>query len=119
MRPGVFEEALSTAQRSGTYGREAARYIGQREVLHTMQSKTSNPEKWLATTTTSQQVRIEPAVMASEICPRCGAEQDNRDLHTEPGEPFFEILHAAPGSIRLSHLAGQVRLSGDEHFTIG
>jgi hypothetical protein len=51
-------------------------------------------------------------------CLRCGVEQDDRELHTEPGAPFFDIPHAAPGSIRLSPLAGEVRLSGDEHFTI-
>lgn len=51
-------------------------------------------------------------------CPHCGAEQDDRNLHTEPDDPFFDIPHAAPGSIRLTPLAGQVRLSGDEHFRI-
>lgn len=51
-------------------------------------------------------------------CSHCGAEQDDRDLHTEPGEPFFDIPRAAPGAVRLSPLAGQVRLTGDEHFMI-
>lgn len=51
-------------------------------------------------------------------CLRCGVEQDDRDLHEEPGAPFFDIPHAAPGSLRLTSLAGEVRLSGDEHFTI-
>lgn len=51
-------------------------------------------------------------------CLRCGVEQDDTDLHAEPGAPFFDIPHAAPGSIRLTPLAGEVRLSGDEHFTI-
>ena len=51
-------------------------------------------------------------------CLRCGVEQDDRDLHEEPGAPFFDIPHAAPGSIRLTPLVGEVRLSGDEHFTI-
>ena len=51
-------------------------------------------------------------------CHHCGAEQDDRDLHTEPEAPFFDIPHAAPGAIRLIPLTGQVRLSGDEHFTI-
>jgi hypothetical protein len=85
----------SIAQVSGTYGREAAdtlvencgntlilrcsaserggtsefasKLIGQREVLHTTQSRSTRPNEWLPTLTTSQQVRIEPAVMASEI----------------------------------------------------
>lgn len=51
-------------------------------------------------------------------CPSCGAEQDDRELHSEPGDPFFDIPRAAPGSIRLTPLSGQVRLSGDEHFTL-
>jgi hypothetical protein len=51
-------------------------------------------------------------------CLHCGAEQDDRELHAEPGDPFFDIPHAAPGSLRLIPLVGTVRLSGDEHFTI-
>ena len=51
-------------------------------------------------------------------CCHCGAEQDDRDFHTEPGEPFFDIPRAAPGAVRLSPLAGQVRLTGDEHFMV-
>jgi hypothetical protein len=37
-------------------------------------------------------------------------------LHSEPYEPFFDIPSAAPGSIQLTPLMGQVQLSGDEHF---
>lgn len=51
-------------------------------------------------------------------CSRCGAEQDDRSLHSEPGAPFFDIPRAPPGAIRLTPLSGQVRLSGDEHFII-
>lgn len=43
-------------------------------------------------------------------CPHCGTEQDDRDLHTEPSEPFFDIPHAPPGMIRLSLRAGPLRL---------
>jgi hypothetical protein len=40
-------------------------------------------------------------------CPHCAAEQDDRDLHGEPGDPFFDIPQAAPRSIRFSpSLAG-------------
>jgi hypothetical protein len=39
-------------------------------------------------------------------------------LHSEPDEPFFDILDAAPGSIRLTPLTGTVRLSGDEDFHV-
>jgi type IV secretory pathway TraG/TraD family ATPase VirD4 len=83
----------SIAQVSGTYGREvadtlvencgntlilrcsaserggtsefASKLIGQREMLHTTQSKTRRGDE--ESTTNSQQIRIEPAVMASEV----------------------------------------------------
>jgi hypothetical protein len=85
----------SIGQLSGTYGRSAAgtivencantyifrcsasehggtsefasKLIGQREVIHTTKSRTGRFIRWLSPTTTSQQLRIEPAVMASEI----------------------------------------------------
>src|SRR6185437_2377592 len=86
----------SIAQVSGTYGREvadtlvencgntlilrcsaserggtsefASKLIGQREMLHTTQSKTRRRDEESTTNSTNaQQIRIEPAVMASEI----------------------------------------------------
>jgi hypothetical protein len=51
-------------------------------------------------------------------CPHCGAPQDDMYLHSEPDEPFFDILGAAPGSISLTPLSGTIRLSGDEHFQV-
>src|SRR5262249_31106345 len=45
----------------------ASKLIGQREVLHTTLSKTRGALRWLPSTTTSQHLKIEPAVMASEI----------------------------------------------------
>jgi hypothetical protein len=33
-------------------------------------------------------------------------------------DPFFDIPHAAPGSLRIIPLTGRVRLSGDEHFVV-
>jgi hypothetical protein len=51
-------------------------------------------------------------------CPRCGALQDDFYLHSEPGDPFFSIPRAAPGSIKLTPLVGRIQLSGDEHFEI-
>jgi hypothetical protein len=58
------------------------------------------------------------ALRYANHCLRCGVEQDDDELHAEPGAPFFDIPRAAPGSIRLTPLAGEVRLSGDEHFTV-
>jgi uncharacterized protein DUF5710 len=51
-------------------------------------------------------------------CPRCGAPQDDMYLHSEPGEAFFDIPRAAPGTIKVTPLAGTIRLSGDEHFEV-
>jgi hypothetical protein len=51
-------------------------------------------------------------------CPHCGAVQDDLYLHSEPDDPFFSIPRAAPGSIKLTPLAGRIQLSGDEHFEI-
>ena len=51
-------------------------------------------------------------------CPHCGAIQQDLYLHTEPDEPFFDILRAPDGSIKLTPLNGTVRLGGGEHFTI-
>lgn len=51
-------------------------------------------------------------------CARCGAPQDELDLHAEPDAVFFNIPAAEPGAIALTPLAGTVRLSGDEHFEV-
>ena len=51
-------------------------------------------------------------------CPHCGSVQEDLYLHSEPGDPFFDIPHAAPGTIKWTALAGQVRLSGDESFAV-
>ncbi len=85
----------SIAQVSGTYGRGAAetivencantlilrcsasehggtsefasRLIGQREVLYTTSSRTHRSGEWRTSTTSTQHIRMEPAVMASEV----------------------------------------------------
>ena len=51
-------------------------------------------------------------------CSHCGATQDDMYLHSEPDEPFFDIPRATPGTIKLTPLAGTIRLSGDEHFEV-
>jgi hypothetical protein len=54
----------------------------------------------------------------ANYCPHCGALQEDMVLHSEPGEPFFNIPRAEPGAIRLNALTGTIRLSGDEHFEV-
>ncbi|HXR89826.1 MAG TPA: type IV secretion system DNA-binding domain-containing protein [Steroidobacteraceae bacterium] len=56
----------SASEHGGT-SEFVSKLIGQREVLHTTRSRTQRPLQWLASTTTSQHLKIEPAVMASEI----------------------------------------------------
>jgi len=56
----------SASERGGT-SEFASKLIGQREVVHKTRSKTRNSRDWMASTTTSEQLKIEPAVMASEI----------------------------------------------------
>lgn len=51
-------------------------------------------------------------------CPHCGALHEDMYLHSEPDEPFFDIPRAAPGSIKLTPLAGTIKLSGNEHFVV-
>jgi hypothetical protein len=52
-------------------------------------------------------------------CSSCHTVQDDMLLHSEPGEPFFDVSNAIPGSIDLVPLRGSIQLSGDEHFEIG
>jgi hypothetical protein len=56
----------SASERGGT-SEFASKLIGQREVIHTTSSKTRKPTDWMSSTTNSEQLKIEPAVMASEI----------------------------------------------------
>jgi len=59
----------------------------------------------------------EPGNFANH-CPNCGTPQDELYLHAEPGDAFFDIPHAPPGSIKLTPLTGTIRLNGNEHFTV-
>lgn len=56
----------SASEHGGT-SEFASKLIGQREVLHTTVSRSRKAFQWLASTTTSQHLKIEPAIMASEI----------------------------------------------------
>ena len=56
----------SASEQGGT-SQFASRLIGQREVVHTIRSETRRPGDFRASTTTSEQRSIEPAIMASEI----------------------------------------------------
>jgi len=56
----------SASEHGGT-SEFASKLIGQREVLHTTYSKTRRTTEWVSSVTASEQLRIEPAVMASEI----------------------------------------------------
>jgi len=51
-------------------------------------------------------------------CPHCSAPQEDLQLSSEPDQPFFSIAHAAPGTIKLKPLIGQIQLSGDESFEV-
>jgi hypothetical protein len=62
----TFILRCSASERGGT-SEFASKLIGQREVTHTTQSRTRRPGEWRTSTTSSEHVKIEPAVMASEI----------------------------------------------------
>jgi len=52
-------------------------------------------------------------------CDHCGAGQDDRFLHAEPGGVFFAPSTGSPASVQLVRLPGRVRFSGDEGFEPG
>jgi type IV secretory pathway TraG/TraD family ATPase VirD4 len=56
----------SASEHGGT-SEFASKLIGQREVMHTTVSMTRKPDQWRTTTTTAEQLKIEPAIMASQI----------------------------------------------------
>jgi Domain of unknown function (DUF5710) len=51
-------------------------------------------------------------------CPHCGAMQEDYLLHAEPGDVFFGISRAEPGSIEFTPLLGRIQLSGDCSFEV-
>lgn len=56
----------SASERGGT-SEFASKLIGQHQVIHTTHSRSRRSNEWLGTTTMSEHISIEPAVMASEI----------------------------------------------------
>jgi hypothetical protein len=56
-----------SASEGGGTARFASTLIGQREVIRTTQSRSRRPGSLLRTVTVSEQLRVEPAVMESEI----------------------------------------------------
>jgi len=56
----------SASERGGT-SEFASKLIGQHQVIHITRSQTRRSAEWLPSTTTSEHLSIEPAVMASEI----------------------------------------------------
>ncbi len=56
----------SASERGGT-SEFASKLIGQREVMHTTEARTRQPGEWMSSTTRSEHLKIEPAIMASEI----------------------------------------------------
>jgi hypothetical protein len=61
---------------------------------------------------------VDQASNFANHCSHCGAQQDDLHLHSDPGQPFFSIPRAPPGSIKLTPLIGRVQLSGDESFEV-
>jgi hypothetical protein len=51
-------------------------------------------------------------------CSRCGDAIGDMDLHSEPDQVFFDIVHAASGAITLTPISLAIELSGNEHFVI-
>ena len=56
----------SASEQGGT-SEFASKLVGQREVMQVTQSRTRKPGEWFSAVTTGQQIKIEPALMASEI----------------------------------------------------
>ena len=51
-------------------------------------------------------------------CPYCGAVQEDYLLHSEPGDVFFCLAEAEPGSIEFTAVEGGIRVNGDCGFGV-
>jgi len=53
----------------------------------------------------------------ANYCPRCGAMQEDNDLHRKPDGSFFRVSSIAAGSVvTLTPLMGLIQLNGDEGY---
>ena len=51
-------------------------------------------------------------------CPHCGAVQEDYLLHEEPGDVFFGVSRAEPGTVEFTPLVGRIQVSGDTSFGV-
>jgi hypothetical protein len=51
-------------------------------------------------------------------CRHCGALQEDYLLHSEPGDVFFGVSRAEPGSMEFTPLVGRIQVSGDCSFGV-
>jgi len=51
-------------------------------------------------------------------CAHCGAVQEEYRLHSEPGDVFFSVMEAEPGSVTFTRLVGLEQLSGNFAFGV-
>ena len=51
-------------------------------------------------------------------CSTCDCIQQDYLMHSEPGDVFFDVSEAPPGSILSTPLAGRIQLSGDYAFEL-
>jgi len=71
-------------------------------------------ERWRFFWTTTE---LEDGYFANH-CPHCGAVQEDYLPHSEPGDVFFGITEAEPGSIEFTAAEGRIRVSGNFEFAV-
>ncbi len=84
-----------SASQSGGTAHFASRLIGQREVVHTTRSSSRRLTDWFSSTTRSEHIGIEPAVMDSEI-EQLGDGQGFLKLSSDPR--WLRVSLALPGA---------------------
>jgi hypothetical protein len=61
---------------------------------------------------------IPDAATFANHCAHCGAVQEEYRLHSEPGDVFFSVMEAEPGSVTFTRLVGLEQLSGNFAFGV-